>query len=88
MRGMRTSLRTFGVKRFVIESFPPSCLVDIVPSAELVTTAPWDTVDSIMGRTAGDLVLDRGAVTIRGSVQERPSRHEQGAASTKGGLAP
>ncbi|CAM5352380.1 hypothetical protein SFUMM280S_05698 [Streptomyces fumanus] len=56
----RTSLRRPGVQRFVIECFTPSCHVDNVPSAEPATSAPRDTVDSILTVYGGGLVQDRG----------------------------
>lgn len=75
----RTSLHGPRVQRFVIECFTPSCHVDNAPGGELVTPAPWDTVDSIM------TVLRRGTrAGPRGNVQER---HNRGAATTEGGLA-
>lgn len=49
MNARRTSLHALRMKRFVIECFPPSCLVDIAPVGELVTPAPRDAVDSILG---------------------------------------
>jgi hypothetical protein len=86
------------VQRFVIESFTPSCHVDNLPGAELVTPAARDTVDSIL------TVLRRGTGGgPRGNVQERQAqqarekrqkrqkrqeRQEQGAAATEGGLVP
>lgn len=60
MNGRRTSLHDSRVKRFVIECFPPGCLVDIKPVGELVTTAPRDAVDSILGVEGWGLVHDRG----------------------------
>lgn len=89
MSERRTSLRGPGVERFLIECFAPSCHVDIAPVPELVTAAPRDTVDSIMGLfDGGGTVQDLGTATSRSSVQERQARHEQGAATTEGGLAP
>lgn len=60
MNAGRTSLRDSRVKRFVIERFPPGCLVDNEPVGELVTTAPRDAVDSILGVEGRGLVHDRG----------------------------
>jgi hypothetical protein len=56
----RTSLDALSVKPFVIECFPPSCLVDIVLVGQLVTTAPRDAVDSILGAEGWGLVQHRG----------------------------
>lgn len=60
IKARRTSLRGRRVKPFVIECFPPSCLVDITPVGELVTPAPRDAVDSILGIEDWGLVQDRG----------------------------
>lgn len=78
MIAMRTSLWGSRVKRFVIERFAPSCLVDIVPVGERVTSAPRDAVDSIMS------VEDWGRVRDRGNVQERQARRDQEDANTEG----
>ena len=67
----RTSLHGPRVQRFVIECFTPSCHVDNVPGAELVTPAPRDTVDSILTSYGGGLVQDRGE-TCRSDTTEEP----------------
>jgi hypothetical protein len=67
----RTSLHGPRVQRFVIECFTPSCHVDNVPVAELVTPAPLDTVDSILTSYGGGLVQDRGE-TCRSDTTEEP----------------
>lgn len=66
----RTSQHGRRVKRFVIECIPPSCLVDITPVGELVTTAPRDAVDSILGNEGWGLVQDRGEMCR----SDRPAR--------------
>lgn len=50
----RTSQRRSRVERFVIECFAPSFHVDLAPDGELVTRISADTVDSILGNTAGE----------------------------------
>lgn len=81
-RRRRTSQSSPGVRRFVIECFTPRCLVDIPASAQLVTVAPRDTVDSIM------TVLWRGTrAGPRGNVQERQIRQDWSDTATEGGLA-
>jgi hypothetical protein len=85
MERRRTSQYGQRVQRFVIECFTPSCHVDILPGAELVTPVARDAVDSIL------TVLRRGTGGgPRGNVQQRQAkqaRQEQGAATTEGGLA-
>lgn len=77
IKARRTSLHGRRVKPFVIECFPPSCLVDITPVGELVTPGPRDAVDSILGR--------RGShAGPRGNVQERQARKDQGDVNTEG----
>lgn len=71
MRVRRTSLGGRRVERFVIECFAPSCHVDIAGHAELVTSAPRDTVDSIMSIEGSGLVQNRGE-TCR---SERPEKN-------------
>jgi hypothetical protein len=56
----RTSQRALGMKRFVIERFTPRYLVDLASDGELVTNAPPDTVDLIMGGLAGERAGPRG----------------------------
>lgn len=50
----RTSQSARRVQRYVIVCFTPRCLVDLAADGELVTNAPPDTVDLIMGDCAGD----------------------------------
>lgn len=71
MRVRRTSLDGRRVERFVIECFAPSCHVDIAGHGELVTSAPRDTVDSIMSIEGSGLVQNRGE-TCR---SERPEKN-------------
>lgn len=76
----RTSLRGFWVKRFVIECFPPSCLVDIVLVGQLVTPAPRDAVDSILGAEDWGLAQDRGEMCRSDRpVRTRETRTPRGA---------
>ena len=64
----RTSQRASRVKRFVIECFTPRCLVDLASDGELVTNAPPDTVDLIMGGPRGKRAGPRGRrVDTRGA---------------------
>lgn len=66
----RTSHGARGVKRFVIECFTPRCLVDLASDGELVTNAPPDTVDLIMGGLTGDYVQNReDDASIRGGLE-------------------
>lgn len=60
MKARRTSLHGRRMKPFVIECFPPSCLVDITPVGELVTPAPRDAVDSILSIEDGDSCRTEG----------------------------
>ncbi|GAA4769229.1 hypothetical protein GCM10023329_15020 [Streptomyces sanyensis] len=82
MTGAATSLRAPRMERFVIECITPSGQVDIAGHTELGTTAPRDTVDSIMS------IEGRGTrAEPRGNVQERKARNERGDAHFEGGLA-
>lgn len=80
--GRRTSQRAQRVKRFVIECFTPRCLVDLASDGELVTNAPPDTVDLIMGGLTGENMQDRGDdASIRGGLE----LHEPGVQFRYGG---
>lgn len=80
--GRRTSQRAQRVKRFVIECFTPRCLVDLASDGELVTNAPPDTVDLIMGGLMGENMQDRGDdASIRGGLE----LHEPGVQFRYGG---
>lgn len=82
INAQRTSLCVLQMQRFVIERFPPSDLVDITPVGELVTSAPRDAVDSILGFEVWGT-----RAGPRGKVQQRQARKDQGDANTEGGLA-
>jgi hypothetical protein len=75
-----TSLRVRGVKRFVIECFAPSCLVDITRVGERVTPTLRNAVDSIMSIEDWGRVRDRGE-TCRSDrpVRTRETRTPRGA---------
>jgi hypothetical protein len=80
--GRRTSQSAQRVKRFVIECFTPRCLVDLASDGELVTNAPPDTVDLIMGGLTGENMQDRGDdASIRGGLE----LHEPGVQFRYGG---